>query len=64
MAAKLPTIPKPNAQIPKVIADVLNPIRDAIEIRFLSRDKRERVVTRQDLVKLGIATETDINKLD
>jgi len=64
VAVKLPSIPRPTGQVPKVVADVLNPIRDALEIRFLGRNKLEKVVTRQDLVQLGLVTEQQIDELE
>lgn len=64
MARKLPSIPKPSGQVPKVIADILNPIRDAIEVRFLGKGSNELAVTRADLVKLGLVSNSDLDKLD
>lgn len=64
MARKLPSIPKPSANVPKVIADILNPIREAIETRFIGSGSTELAVTRSDLVKLGLVSTDELNKLD
>ncbi|MCK5920084.1 MAG: hypothetical protein KAG66_04045 [Methylococcales bacterium] len=64
MTHKLPSIPRTTSGIPKAIADVLNPIRDAIEVRFLGRNTKELVVTRNDLLKLGLVTDADLQTLD
>lgn len=63
MSRRLASIPRTTRDIPKAIADVLNPIRDAIEVRFLGRSA-ELVITREDLVKLGLVSYQDIQKLD
>lgn len=64
MARKLPSIPKPSSQVPKVIADILNPMREAIETRFLGKGSTELAVTREDLVKLGLVSASELDKLD
>ena len=64
MVLRLPSVPKPTGQIPKPVADVLNPMREAIEVRFLRRKSVERAVTRQDLITLGLVTSQDLEQLD
>jgi hypothetical protein len=44
--------------------DILNPVRDIIETRFLGTSSKELAVTREDLIKLGLVTEQDLNQLD
>lgn len=64
MGRKLPAIPLATGQIPKNIVDILNPMREAIEVRFLGTRNRESAVTAEDLIKLGVISESDLTKLD
>lgn len=64
MARKLAAIPKTNTGIAKNIVAIINPIREAIELRFLGSRTGESAVTVNDLVKLGLISASDINKLD
>lgn len=64
MARRLASIPRPTSLVPKPIADILGPIRDAIETRFLGRDRKERAITGSDLVKLGLATDAELQALE
>jgi len=64
MDRKLPSIPNSTAQIPKPIGDVLNALREVIEIRFLGKRHRDSAVTVNDLIKLGLMSESDITKLE
>lgn len=63
MSTNLKSIPQPTRDIPQAIARMLAPMRDAIERRFLSRTN-ERVVTRDDLIRLGIVTDEQLRTLD
>lgn len=49
---------------PSTIRRALEPIRDAVQRRFQGKNSGERVVTRADLIALGLATESDIEKLE
>ena len=64
MARNLPPIPNPRSDVPKVIADILNPIREILQVRFLTSSSSEKSVTRADLVKLGLVTDEQLNNLD
>ena len=64
MARNLPQIPNPRSDIPKAIADILNPIREILNTRFLNTSSGEKAVTRDDLVALGLVTEDELDKLD
>ena len=64
MARDLPPIPRPSRDIPKVIVDIINPIREILNTRFLNNESSERAVTRADLVKLGLVTDEQLNTLD
>ena len=64
MARKLPQIPNPRTDVPKVIADIINPIREILQVRFLTNASSEKSVTRADLVKLGLVTDEQLNTLD
>ena len=64
MARNLPPIPNPRTDIPKVIVDILNPIREILQVRFLTNASSEKSVTRADLVKLGLVTDDQLNTLD
>lgn len=61
---QLKSIPKPSHEVPAVLRRILEPIIDAIETRFLGRENEERVVTRGELVDLGLVTQEDLNNLD
>lgn len=61
--AELKSIPATSAEVPTPIARILDPIRDAIERRLLSRGD-ERAVTRGDLKRMGVVTDADLSKLD
>ena len=64
MARKLPAIPNPRSDIPKVLVDIINPIREILQVRFLTNESSEKSVTRADLVKLGLVTDEQLNTLD
>lgn len=63
MARRLPSIPRPTREVPKAISDILGPIRDILETRFLGKASDERAVTRDDLLKLGLVTEEQLRNL-
>lgn len=63
MARALKSIPKPTRDIPVAIQRVLAPMRDAIERRLLSRSD-EQVITRDDMIRLGLATAEQLRELD
>lgn len=63
MEASLKSIPKPTADMPVTVARVINPMRDAIERRFLGSSD-ERVITRGELKRLGILSDAQLNELD
>ena len=55
MGRDLKSIPKNLFNLPRELRITLEPMIDAIETRFLGNDSRERVVTRDELVRLGLA---------
>lgn len=63
MTPELKSIPQPTRDIPSTITRVLSPMRDALERRFLSRSN-ERVITRDDLVRLGLVTQEQVQTLN
>ena len=70
MGRRLPSIPRPSSgQIPKAIVDILNPMREILEARVLSRNNNttanvnELAITRGDLLELGLATQEQLNNL-
>lgn len=59
---RLQSIPQPTHLSDSAVRKILVPIIDAIERRFL-RNTRERVITRQDLIDLGLAEAADVDNL-
>ena len=63
MGRSIPPIPRPTRNIPKVLVDILTPMREALQIRFINGDN-DTAITRQDLIDLGLVTQEQINQLD
>lgn len=61
--AKFVQIPSHSSNIKdRILRSYLEPIRDAVQRRFQGAST-ERVVTREDLVTLGLVTRQELNKL-
>ena len=63
MAVNLKSIPHLTSEIPGSIRRILDPMRDALERRFLGGGD-ERVITRADLKQLGMVTDKQLRALD
>lgn len=63
MALKLPQIPITFSGIPRNISGVIAPMRQIMQTRFFTKSN-ERVVTRKDLIALGLITQEQANNLE
>lgn len=50
--------------VDSTVARILAPIIHNMELRLLRRRSNTRVITRQDLIDLGLATQDQVNNLE
>ena len=58
------SVPSTLTAVPAEVAKILQPMIHNIELRLLRRRSNTRVVTRQDLIDLGLASQADVNNLE